>query len=67
MAVRELDGRTETYVEFAAEYYETTIARSDVEHVFAHRPLSNELITQINPDADADTARAAARTLGYPG
>jgi hypothetical protein len=62
----ELDGHPETYVDFAAEYYETSISQADARHVFAHRQLTPELITRINADADFDAVQADARALGYP-
>lgn len=42
-----------------------TVGSDDVEHVLGHQPLTDELITRINPDADPDAVRTEAHEVGY--
>ena len=61
-----LDGRPETYKEFAAEYFEADIALADVAAVFAHAPLAPALMHRLNPAADSTPVLNDAAGIGYP-
>ncbi|WP_404959375.1 hypothetical protein [Streptomyces sp. 147326] len=61
-------GTPEAYRDFAEDYYEPErpLDLDAICHVFALRPLTEAVITALNPGADpAGAARAAAR-IGYP-
>lgn len=62
----ELDGRAATYVNFASEYFEQTIATSDVEDVLANAPLTAELVLRLNPEADPTEILDETERMGYP-
>ncbi len=55
-----------SYVEFAADYYETTLPLSDVEAIYAHRPLTQALLAAINPELSLEDVQADAKEIGYP-
>ena len=46
-----LDGRPDSYWEWATEYYETEINEQAVAHVYQHLPLSDDIVKSLNPDA----------------
>ncbi len=60
-----LDGRAETYQTHAREYFEIEVSTDIINLIFAHRPLSKEVISSINPDADADDVMRSARAARY--
>ena len=61
-----LDGRPETYRDFAAAYYEREIPAEAVARVVAGEPLTPHLARALNPDVSlADIADEVAAT-GYP-
>ncbi len=61
-----LDGDPGTYLAHVQDYYETRLHREDVEHVFALRPLTDDLVQRINPARTlADHAEDMAQ-IGYP-
>jgi hypothetical protein len=62
-----LDGRPRTYREWAADYYEREVGLSAVEHVYQHRPLTAEVVMQLNPEARLEELAADASEIGYPG
>ena len=61
-----LDGKPQDYVAYAAEYFECALALADVEAVYAHRPLTPDLVTRLNPEADFAEAEAEVVEMGYP-
>jgi hypothetical protein len=60
------DDIVDDYVEFAEDYYEVGVDRAAVEHIVAHRPLTEAVAHALNPDADFAAIRAAAEKIGYP-
>ncbi|MFJ1754988.1 hypothetical protein [Kitasatospora sp. NPDC088134] len=59
-------GTPEAYREFAEDYYETAVGLDAVRHVFALRPLTEAVVTALNPGLSlADLAADLAET-GYP-
>jgi hypothetical protein len=42
--MRLLDGDPEAYRAWAEDYFETTVALPAVEHIFGHRPLTEDLV-----------------------
>ena len=62
----ELDGDPRTYAAFARDYYEVDLPLSAVEHVFAHRPLTEDVVRALNPDVTLDDLADDLREIGYP-
>ena len=60
------DGRPEAYQQFAEEYYEVEVDLDAVRHVYALRPLSQGVVSALNPDVVlGDLAEDIVQT-GYP-
>ena len=62
-----LDGRPESYREWAADYYERDVALAAVAHVYAHRPLTREVVARLNPEVSLAELEADIGEIGYPG
>jgi len=62
----ELDGKPETYLAFAANYYETSISLSAVTHVFHHVPLTDVVVRSLNADLSVEDLSDDIRSIGYP-
>ena len=61
-----LDGRPQTYVAFANEYYEKSISLESVESFYSLTPLTGPMVFDLNPALDWDTAVKSAVEIGYP-
>lgn len=62
------DGDTAgAYAEFAEDFYETAIDRAAVEHVLAHRPLTEDVVRALNPELTLADVRGDVTSTGYPG
>lgn len=61
-----LDGRPETYVAHAEDYYDRTVSLSVVSHVFSEPGLTAQVAVALNPEADIELVLREARELGYP-
>ncbi|MBQ1019841.1 hypothetical protein KBX71_18510 [Micromonospora sp. D93] len=61
-----LDGVVDRFVEFASDYYEIEVDRSAVEHVVAHRPLTDSVIRALNPQLAVTDLREDIAAIGYP-
>ncbi|MFF3679218.1 hypothetical protein ACFYYS_35290 [Streptomyces sp. NPDC002120] len=61
-------GTPEAYRDFAEDYHEPEhpVDLDAVRHVFALRPLTESVLTALNPDADLAGAQRAAARIGYP-
>lgn len=62
----QLGGDADTYVRFAAEYYERHIDPRIVGDIYRSRPLSANATRRLNPDIDWTDLRAEVASLGYP-
>ena len=61
-----IDPTPEAFQGFAQDYYETAVDTAAVSHVYAGRPLSQEVVFALNAEVSiADLADAASR-IGYP-
>ncbi|WP_308404085.1 hypothetical protein [Streptomyces sp. SKN60] len=61
-----VDRSAEAYAEWAADYYETEVDVAAVRHVLALEPLTQEVVTALNPELElADLAEDIAE-IGYP-
>ncbi|MEH1166819.1 hypothetical protein V6V47_15685 [Micromonospora sp. CPCC 205539] len=61
-----LDDIVDRYVEFAEEYYEIAVDRAAVEHVVAHRPLTDAVVQALNPEATVAGLHDDIDAIGYP-
>lgn len=61
-----LDGRPESYRGWAADYYERDVDAAAVAHVYAHRPLTAEVVARLNPEVTLDDLAADLDEIGYP-
>jgi hypothetical protein len=61
-----LDDIVDRYVQFAGEYYEMDVDRVGVEHVMAHRPLSDAVVQALNPGVTVADLRDDLAMIGYP-
>lgn len=61
-----LDGRPPTYREWASNYYERTVPQAAVQSIYAHRPLDQRLVTELNADVFLSDLTADVDEIGYP-
>jgi hypothetical protein len=54
-----------SYVEFAKWYYEIELPLAAVEHIYSHGPLTDTLVTSLNPELAYAQAEAFAAEIGY--
>lgn len=54
------------YKEWAEDYFEVPVALDAVRALFAHQPLNDTMIFDLNPDADTEFTYAQAQEIGYP-
>jgi hypothetical protein len=64
--LRYLDGRPETYWEWAAEYYEREVPLAEVRSIYAHRPLDQGTVAALNAQVDLSDLQADMAEIGYP-
>ncbi len=60
------DGRPEAYKEFAQEYYEVDVDLDAVRHVYALRPLTQAVVSALNPDVALGGLDEELAQIGYP-
>lgn len=61
-----VDGRPEAYKEFAEDYYEVDVDLDAVRHVYALRPLTQAVVSALNPDVALDDLDQELVQIGYP-
>lgn len=61
-----VDGEAASYRRFAEDYYEVPVDAAVVAAVLASAPLSREMVTLLNPEAEVDEVLAEVATMGYP-
>lgn len=61
-----LDGRPETYVAFATDYYERELDLAPVQAIYAAEPLTDALVGTLAGDEAIERVRGEARAMGYP-
>ena len=64
--LRHLDGRPESYQEFAAEYYEREVGLDAIAAVYRHAPLTKALVDRLNPDVSVFDLEDDRLEIGYP-
>lgn len=61
------DGRPESYHAWAEDYYEPRkLDLAAIKHVFAHRPLTEEIVRTLNPARSMKELADEVREIGYP-
>ena len=62
-----LDGNPVSYQRWAEDYYKRPVSLSAVEHVYAHKPLTKEIVHRLNPDTSLSELADDIAQIGYPG
>lgn len=62
-----LDDIVDRYAEFAGDYYEIEVDRAAVEHIVAHRPLTDAVVQALNSSATVTDLRKRSRRDRIPG
>ncbi|WP_285499423.1 hypothetical protein [Actinokineospora sp. NBRC 105648] len=60
------DGTPEAFQEFAQDYYETSVDLAAVRHVYALRPLTDEVVGKLNSEATLSGVIEEVLRTGYP-
>ncbi|GAB3836974.1 hypothetical protein GCM10029963_01410 [Micromonospora andamanensis] len=61
-----LDDIVDQYVTFAEDYYEIEVDPTVVEHIVAHRPLTDAVVRALNPELSVAGLHEDIATIGYP-
>jgi hypothetical protein len=61
-----LDGGPKTYEKWASEYYDRAIPLDAVTEVYAHRPLTQRLVSRLNSECLVDHLASDLHEIGYP-
>jgi hypothetical protein len=60
-----LDGSPESYVKFAAEYFEKDLQLPDVAAIYHGTPLARDQVLRMNPERDWDELVEELQQIGY--
>jgi hypothetical protein len=60
------DGRPEAYLTFAEDYYETALDLEPIRHVYALMPLTEYVVTSLNPRRRLTDLAEGIAEIGYP-
>lgn len=60
-----LDGKPETYAVWASEYYERPIPVDAVKEIYAHKPLTQQLVSRLNRDCSVEQLEDDLGKIGY--
>jgi hypothetical protein len=61
-----LDDIVTQYVTFAEDVHEIEVDPAVIEHVVAHRPLTDTVVQALNPDTTVAALHDAMTAIGYP-
>lgn len=61
-----LDGKPETYLDWATDYYERSLSAETVERIYRHKPITEEMIRSLNPDRSLEDLKEEIEEIGYP-
>jgi len=64
--LRYLNGRPQTYREWAEKYYEREVPLALVRSIYAHEPLNEQLVRGLNADVSLSEMTADIEEIGYP-
>lgn len=62
----QLDGRSESYLQYASDYFERQLPAAAVSAVMEHRPLTPALIRALNPARSPHDLTDDLNQIGYP-
>lgn len=62
----QLDGRAESYLHYASEYFERDLPAEAVAAVIEHRPLTAALVHALNPERSHHDLTGEVNQIGYP-
>lgn len=60
------DGKPQTYHKWAEEYYDKNLSLAAVKAIYAHTPLTKELIEKLNEDISFEDLKKDVSEIGYP-
>lgn len=60
-----VDGRPEAYQQFAEEHYEVAVNIEAIRHVYALQPLTQSVVSALNPDVDLADLDEDLTQIGY--
>jgi hypothetical protein len=60
------DGKSATYRKYAYEYFDANVPLKFVKAVYAHEPLTEEVVQAINPEVSLADLKADLKEIGYP-
>jgi hypothetical protein len=61
-----LDGNPRTYQNFAEAYYERPINIDVISHIYHHKPLTEKVVHQLNPDIWLEDVEEDIEEIIYP-
>jgi hypothetical protein len=61
-----LKGSAEDHLQFAEEYYEMAPALEAVQHVYDLKPLTQEVVSALNPSGRLEDLAEDIAQIGYP-
>ncbi|MFY1594632.1 hypothetical protein [Micromonospora sp. WMMD737] len=61
-----LDDIVDRYVTFAEDHYEIEVDPTAIEHVVAHRPITDVVVQALNPQATVAGLHEDIAAIGYP-
>jgi len=62
----ELDGRAESYLQYASEFFEHQLPAGAVTAIIKHRPLTEALVRALNPRRSYHDLTGELQRIGYP-
>ena len=62
----QLDGRSESYLRYASEYFQRQLPAEAVTAVIEHRPLTAALVSALNPKRSHQDVTEELYRIGYP-
>jgi hypothetical protein len=64
--LRNLDALPQTYLDWAPQYYERDLPLAAVKSIYAHKPLDQRLVQELNADVSLSDLNADIEEIGYP-
>ena len=61
-----LDGIPKTYQQWAREYYEKDVPLDAVKAVYEHKPLTQQLVSSLNPERRIEDLESDLDEIRYP-
>ncbi len=61
-----LDGRPQTYREWAEEYYGAEVSLAAVKHIYEHHHLTPEVVAELNEQVTLESLKGDLEEIGYP-